>query len=484
MLTPLAFSKQVVKHGTVGVVSDPHEIANVLGKEGVEFMIENARLTPLKITFGAPSCVPATAFESSGASLSAEDIRELFAQEEVSYLAEMMNYPGVIFDDPDIIEKLNVSKEFGYPIDGHAPGLKGEDLKKYVGAGISTDHECFTTEEAVEKIKLGMSVLIREGSGAKNFNTLIPLIREYPDKIMFCSDDLHPDNLMEGHINLLVKRALEMNYDLFDVLRSASLNAVKHYSLDIGLLQINDPADFIIVENLVDFPVLSTYINGNKVSENGQTTIKDHSFSFPNNFNIDKIQQSDISVFAVSDKMRVIEALDGELITNSIICDVHQEGGDAISNPAVDTLKLVVLNRYSNEKPAVAFIKGFNLKKGAIATSIAHDSHNIICVGVSDKDIVDTINWIIKEKGGLAVNDGDIIEGLALEVAGIVSGKSIEYVSSSYTNLSHKAELMGSELKAPFMTLAFMALLVIPELKLSDKGLFDGKSFEFTNLFV
>jgi len=483
MVSPLAFSRTAVRHGTVGVVSDPHEIANVLGIPGVDFMVSDAERTPLKILFGAPSCVPATSFESSGSVISSKDIRGLLQKEEIGYLSEMMNYPGVIFGDKEVLEKLSIAKELGVPVDGHAPGVRGRELETYANAGISTDHECFDEEEAREKIKLGMKILIREGSGAKNFQALIPLLKEFPDKIMFCSDDLHPDNLLEGHINLLVKRSLDLGYDLFDTLRAAGYNAMEHYGINVGMLRVGDPADFIVVDSLDNLQILSTVIDGIAVFDKNEVKIPDGRSTPVNKFNIHPVSENDIRVEYEGGLMKVIQAINGELITRVETLEPLVRDNLVVSDTERDVLKIVVVNRYEQAEPAAAFIKGFGLKYGALASSIAHDSHNIICVGTSDREITETINWVIKNKGGIAVHDGSEVYGLPLEIAGIMATTSVEEAATAYSELSEKAAHLGSELTAPYMTLAFMALLVIPDLKLSDKGLFDGTTFSFTPLF-
>ncbi|MCF8345672.1 MAG: adenine deaminase [Bacteroidales bacterium] len=484
MVSPTAFSKVAVRHGTIGLVSDPHEIANVMGLEGVYFMIENSKKTPLKILFGAPSCVPATNFESSGASIGPEDIRKLLELPEVGYLSEMMNYPGVIFDDPGVLKKLEIARAFGVPIDGHAPGLSGKHLEKYVSEGISTDHECFSYQEALEKIRTGMKILIREGSGAKNFKALIPLLKNYPDEIMFCSDDLHPDDLQKGHINVLVKRAIEEGFDLFDTVRAAGWNAAEHYGLHAGMLRVGDPADFILVDSLADWNVVGTYIEGRAVYSGGVVNIEDSEPLMPNCFKAEKIDSADLLVRECGKKIRIIKAIDGELITKELIRDAKLQDGNVVPDIENDILKISVVNRYDQQKPAVAFIHGFGLKKGAMASSIGHDSHNIICVGTADEPMKESINWIINNRGGIVVYDETQIFGLPLEIGGIMSAGSVDQAAGKYQELSRMVKVLGSDLKAPFMTLAFMALLVIPELKLSDKGLFNGNNFSFTPLFV
>ena len=484
MLVPSEFAKIAVFHGTVASVSDPHEIANVLGIKGVEFMIENGKKTPFKFNFGAPSCVPATNFESAGAVIDAEGIKTLLQHPEIKYLAEMMNYPGVIFDDEEVHKKINWAKNYNKPVDGHAPGLRGDDLSKYIAAGISTDHECFTYNEALEKLQKGMKVIIREGSAAKNFDALIDLLPEFYEQIMFCSDDKHPDDLLLGHINQLCARAVARGIDVFKVLQVACVNPVQHYNLEVGLLKQGHNADFIMVEDLLNFKVSSTYINGELVFQNGKSLIEPVKFNTPNNFNTDFKQVSDFKVASRSNRIRVIEALDGQLVTNEIHAETLAHNGNLISDIDKDILKITVINRYQNEMPAMAFIKNFGLKHGAIASSVAHDCHNILAVGVNDALICKAVNAIIKHKGGIAVVTEDSEDVMALPIAGIMSDLDGETVGKSYEILSNKAKSLGSQLQAPFMTLSFMALLVIPKLKLSDKGLFDGEQFCFTNVNV
>ncbi len=482
MLVPSEFAKIAVKHGTVATVSDPHEIANVLGVKGVEFMIENGKQTPFKFNFGAPSCVPATTFESAGAVINSEDIKTLMANPEIKYLAEMMNYPGVLFDDSEVLKKIEWAKHFNKPIDGHTPGLRGDDLTKYINAGITTDHECFTYEEGLEKLQKGMKVLIREGSAAKNFEALIDLLPEHYQNIMFCSDDKHPDDLLLHHINKLCARAVAKGNDVFNVLQAACINPVKHYNLDVGLLNEGDTADFIVVEDLKAFRTLQTYINGELVFDNGTSLMPHINFENLNNFNTEKKQVSDFKVESQAKNIRVIEALDGELVTNQILAEATIEYGNLISNTQTDILKMTVVNRYKNDKPAIAFIKNFGLKEGAIASSVGHDSHNIIAIGVDDEAICKAVNLIIENKGGICAVSNTKQDVVPLPVAGIMSDQNAETIGKAYAKLDQMAKDFGATLHAPYMTLSFMALLVIPALKLSDKGLFDGGKFEFTSV--
>ena len=484
MVVPSEFAKIAVLHGTVATVSDPHEIANVLGVQGVDFMIENGKKVPLKFNFGAPSCVPATSFESAGAVINADDIKLMMENPDINYLAEMMNYPGVLFDDEEVLQKIEHAKNNNKPIDGHAPGLRGDDVTKYIAAGISTDHECFRYDEALEKLQKGMKILIREGSAAKNFEALIDLLPEHYNNMMFCSDDKHPDDLLLGHINQLCERAVAKGMDIFKVLQAACVNPVKHYNLEVGLLQVGDPADFILVDNLKEFNVLETYINGELVAKNGKSFVKSVPFKVLNNFNTDIKKVADFRLASSSKKIRVIEALDGELVTNNIEADTLIVDGNLVSNTATDVLKMTVVNRYKNETPSIAFIKNFGIKEGAIASSVGHDSHNIIAIGVSDEAICKAVNLIIENKGGVCAVTKTTEKVVALPVAGIMSDQPAEIIGNAYAALDAMAKEMGSTLRAPYMSLSFMALLVIPSLKLSDKGLFDGNTFKFTSLEI
>lgn len=484
MLVPSEFAKIAVCHGTVATVSDPHEIANVLGVEGVHFMIENGKEVPLKFNFGAPSCVPATSFESAGAIIDSFDIKELLANPDIKYLAEMMNYPGVLLGDEEVMKKIAWAKHFNKPIDGHAPGLRGDDVGKYIAAGITTDHECFTYEEGLEKLQKGMKVIIREGSAAKNFDALIDLLPEYYQNIMFCSDDKHPDDLLLGHINQLCARAVAKGNDVFKVLQAACINPVRHYNLDVGLLNEGDFADFIIIDSLTDFNVLQTYIDGELVADKGESFVKNVEFELLNNFHTNEKSISDFEFHSASEKIRVIEALDGELVTNEIESESLIIDENLVSNTQTDILKMTVVNRYQDSEPSIAFIKNFGLKEGAIASSVGHDSHNIIAVGVSDETICKAVNLIIENKGGICAVTDKTQKVVSLPVAGIMSDQPAEVIGKAYAELDQMAKDMGSTLRAPYMTLSFMALLVIPSLKLSDKGLFDGSKFNYTSLEV
>ena len=482
MIIPSEFARLAVVHGTVATVSDPHEIANVCGMDGVEFMIENGKKISFKFNFGAPSCVPATNFETAGASLNSEDVKKLLQKNEIKYLSEMMNFPGVLSQDSEVIKKIAAAHALNKPVDGHAPGLRGEQAKQYIDAGISTDHECFTKEEALDKLNYGMKIIIREGSAAKNFEALIDLVNDHYNNIMFCSDDKHPDSLVAGHINQLCARAVAKRINVFKVLEAACINPVLHYKLHVGLLREGDAADFILVEDLQHFKVIQTYIDGTLVAENGNTLIKSVDTNPINQFDCDEISIDDLSIpYNDEESLRIIEALDGQLITNKLMGAPKVKNGNMVSDTENDILKIVVVNRYKNAPVAKAFVKNFGLKQGAVASSVAHDSHNIIAVGADDATLVKAINLVIKYSGGVSCVSNTNEKVLALPVAGLMSTGDGYKVAEAYTAIDKMAKELGSSLSAPFMTLSFMALLVIPHLKLSDLGLFDGDAFKFVS---
>lgn len=483
MLVPSEFARLAVVHGTVSTVSDPHEIANVCGMAGVEFMIANGKTVPFKFNFGAPSCVPATIFETAGAVLNAADVEILLQKNEIKYLSEMMNFPGVLQGDAEVMKKIAAAKKYNKPVDGHAPGLRGEAAKNYITAGITTDHECFTAEEALDKLQHGMKILIREGSAAKNFEALIHLVQDHSENMMFCSDDKHPDSLVEGHINLLCERAVAKGLDVFKVLQAACVNPVLHYKLDVGLLREGDCADFIIVEDLTHFKTLQTYIEGLQVASDGISFINAATSGLINQFDCEEKVVVDFSIADTGAKeIFVIEAMEGQLITNKLSMQPHIVHGEVVSDVASDVLKIVVVNRYKNASVAKSFVKNFELQQGAIASTVAHDSHNIIAVGVDDESICRAVNLVIKEQGGVSAvtfnGSNDMV--LGLPVAGLMSNENGYTIAANYTAIDKMVkEELGSTLASPFMTLSFMALLVIPHLKLSDLGLFDGDGFAF-----
>ena len=483
MLIPSSFARLAVLHGTIGTISDPHEIANVCGVDGVHYMIDNGKKVPFHFFFGAPSCVPATTFETAGAMIDSDQITELLASDDIYYLSEMMNFPGVLYNDPEVIKKISAAHKAGKPVDGHAPGLRGEDAKKYIAAGISTDHECFTMDEALDKLGLGMKILIREGSAAKNFEALYPLIDTHTSNIMLCSDDKHPDSLLEGHINQLCARAVSKGIDKFNVLQAACINPIDHYKLHTGKMKVGDPANFIVVNDLISFEVNATYINGILVAEKGISFIAPVQETTINQFDAALITATQLKMYAKDypnqhGLIPVIEAIDGQLITNCIWMSPTEKENCLVTNTQSDVLKMVVYNRYKTAAPSIAFIKNFGFTHGAIASTVAHDSHNIIAVGVDDESITTAINSVIQEKGGVSCVNKTEIKILPLPVAGLMSNADPYEVAEQYTIIDAMSKALGSQLGSPFMTLSFMALLVIPHLKLSDKGLFDGDQFK------
>lgn len=481
MVTPYAFAKVALQHGTTATVSDPHEIANVCGIEGVQYMINDAKNAGLRFFFGAPSCVPATSFENAGAYLHAKDVDELLSSDDIYYLSEMMNYPGVLSGDVEVMSKIGSAQKYQKPIDGHAPGLLGADAAKYISAGITTDHECVGLDEAKNKIKNGMKILIREGSAAKNFEALHPLISDCPNMLMFCSDDKHPDDLLEGHLNLIVKRAVELGHDLFDVLKIACLNPIDHYRLPIGKLQVGDAADFIVVKDLKDWQIISNYIGGIPYYDQNKCTLPVRETSVINQFLAKPITLEDIQKEGILGvKTPVIVAVDGALITEKEWAVLPVKNGNLQAIPSQDILKICVVNRYdAMAKPAVGFIKNFGLQACAMASTVAHDSHNIIALGDDDLLIVQAINTIIASKGGLCAATYDDVKHIALPIAGLMSDQSVEDVGSEYKEISNFVRSRACPLNAPFMTLSFMALLVIPKIKISDQGMFDAEAFRF-----
>jgi adenine deaminase len=483
MLVPSSFARLAVVHGTIGTISDPHEIANVCGLEGVQYMIDNGKKVPFHFFFGAPSCVPATAFETAGAVIDSVDITKLLASPDIYYLSEMMNFPGVLHQDAEVMQKIKAAHAIGKPVDGHAPGLMGDLAKQYIAAGISTDHECFTIEEAVDKLSFGMHILIREGSAAKNFEALYELIDDHPKKVMLCSDDKHPDSLLEGHINQLCARAVAKGINVFNVLRAACINPVIHYQLPTGYARVNDPANLILLENLQDFKVIETYINGQLVAQNGHSLIEPVQATAINQFNAHPIALSDLQLPAATYPSKdgmvpVIHAIDGQLITNLVWTNPSIKDNAIVADIEKDVLKVVVYNRYHAAKPKIGLIQSFGFKSGAIASTVAHDSHNIIAVGVDDESILKAINLVVHEKGGISCVQGESSKVIGLPVAGLMSTADPYQVANEYIEIDKMAKSLGTQLGSPFMTLSFMALLVIPHIKMSDLGLFDGDQFK------
>lgn len=485
MMPPSEFARLAVAHGTVACVSDPHEIANVLGAEGVLFMLEDARRTPFHFCFGAPSCVPATGFETAGAILDAAAVEKLLERPDIGYLSEMMNFPGVLHQDEQVMAKIAAARRLGKPVDGHAPGLRGENAVRYFAAGITTDHECFTFEEALEKARLGVKILIREGSAARNFDALWPLLLELPRQVMFCSDDKHPDDLIRSHINQLCARAVANGCDVFDVLHSACVLPVEHYGLPMGLLREGDRADFIRMDNLIDFVHPDVWIAGQQVASRGKSLLPHQPSGKPNHFEAQLREPADFELLEKrhTGLVHAIRALDGQIVTHGETALARRQDGKLLPYPSQDLLKIIVLNRYEPKaKPAVGFVKGFGITNGALASSVAHDSHNIVAVGADDQALCEAINAVIRNQGGISACDGQgNTRSLALPVAGLMSNTDGYQLAHAYADLDTwtKSNLQCT-LRAPFMVLSFLALPVIPALKMTDLGLFDVERFEFT----
>ena len=503
MLSPSNFAKSVIPHGTTSVVADAHEIVNVLGKEGMDFMIEDGSSVPFDFYFSAPSCVPATVFETNGAVFDADDIEELFKHPKVICLGEMMNFPGVIAGDEEVIRKLDVAKELGFPIDGHAPLVSGEDLEKYVSYGISTDHECSNFNEAIEKKKLGVKIMVREGSSAKDIDALLNIkdrveywtkesefgnitVEEYQKLLkhpifdFLVTDDKNPKDLQKGHLNTLVKKAITKDIAPIEALKMVTINPAKHYKLNSGEIKKGKKANLILIDNINNLNVKKTIINGKIVYDNEKILFKTTKPKIKNTFNVNpkKPEDFDIKSNKKTVKVNVIEAINKELNTNKITTKLETKNQTIQPNIKEDILKISVIERYGHNNMANAFIKGFKLKTGAIATSVSHDSHNIITVGTNSKDMANAVNTIVKNHGGLAISNENKIETLKLPIAGLMSDQKIETIAKQLEKMEQTVKELGSTLESPFMTLSFMALLVIPELKISDKGLFNLIEFK------
>ena len=481
MITPREFGRIAAVHGTIGVIADPHEIGNVLGIEGIDFMIRSGRQVHFNFCFGAPSCVPAVGgeIETNGAVLNAKDTEELMARDDIGFLGEMMNYQGVLSGDKEVLAKIDAARRHGKPVDGHAPGLTGRQRDQYASAGITTDHECSTLEEGRSCINAGMKVIIREGSAAKDYELLKELIRESPNMVMLCTDDCHPDDLVRGHINLIVKRALADGFDLWDVLQAACVNAQRHYSQKWGLLQSGDPATFIVVDNLSPhFRVERTFIRGTEVY-NYNAKINPHAMAvednmdMPNRFVAEPITADDLNMdFKVGNTVHVIHASDGSLLTQH---DEELLSGNPLKDaryPWNEVQKIVVYNRYQpGAKPIIGLVRGFGIKDGAIAGTVAHDCHNIVAIGSNDTYLVSAINRIVEMQGGQVVITPEEMLDIPLPIAGLMSPFSGPETAILTIRIHEMVKQIGCQMKSPFITMAFMCLPVIPHIKLTDRHL-------------
>lgn len=513
MLTPANFAKACVRHGTTSVIADDHEIANVLGLKGINFMIDNGHEVPFDFFYAAPSCVPATSFETSGAVIDSELVKMILKLNDVVSLGEIMNFPGVLAGDEEVFKKIEYAKKLNKPIDGHAPLLTGEDLKTYVNAGISTDHEASSFDEAIEKKKLGMKVMVREGSSAKNFNDILNIndrkifwannedtsdlshddfniLIKNPIFDFLVSDDKNPIDLEKGHLNLLIKRLINLDVFPIEAIKMVTINPAKHYNLNVGSISVGKRANFVLIDNFNDFNILKTFVGGECVYEDGKVLFDAPVAELENTFELSDKTPEDFDVKVDMEngtvRVRVIKVMDGSLITDQTIKELEVKDYIVQENVDRDILKLAVVNRYGGDTVANGFVKGFGIKGGAFASSVAHDSHNIIVVGTNTRDMAKAVNLVKENQGGLAVvsQKRDIKESLELPLAGLMCNDDVETVALKLKNLQNILKVLGCELKAPFMTMSFLALLVIPSLKLSDKGLFDSDAFEFVDLIV
>ena len=507
MMTPAQFAKVAVRHGTTGVVCDPHEIANVLGIEGIEAMIENAKQVPFNFFFSAPSCVPATPFETSGAVIDSADINYLLKKDEIVGLGEMMNFPGVINGDEEVLKKLKLARIYNKPIDGHAPLLSGEELNKYLKQQIVTDHECSNILEAFEKKVKGMKIMVRDGSSALDMENLFNIEDIYsyiedPSSLgvlfrdifelkiyaplfdFIVSDDKNPNDLLEGHLNKSVKKACELGIDIVKAINMVTINPAYHYNLNCGAIVVGANADFVLVDSIYDLNILETYIGGECVFDGENVLFDAPDVDARNSINATKKSASDFDILYDGDEceVNVIECIDGDLLTKKATAKLKTKDGIVQPDIIQDVLKIAVVERYGGNNVSNAFIKGFGLKKGAIASSVAHDSHNMIVVGYNSEMMAKAVNEVIDNQGGIAVVSEDFSDSLPLPIAGLMSNEDAEIIAEKLTTLQNMAAALGSNLTSPFMTMAFMALLVIPSLKISDLGLFDGDAFEFIDV--
>ncbi len=485
------FARAVVVHGTTTVAADPHEIANVLGLSGIEYMLQSAEEQPMNIYFTLPSCVPATDMETAGARLTAEDLKPFLNKDRIIALAEMMNFPGVIYRDPDVLAKISAARQQKKPIDGHAPGLEGPQLYAYISAGIQSDHECTTEHEAIEKLRSGMHIMIRQGTCAKNLQTLLPAVNEKTARrMMWCSDDRHPHDLIaEGHIDSIVYEAIQSGLDPILAIQMATLNPAEYFNLDhLGALAPGRQADLVVFSDLKKPVIEKVYSRGILIAENGKIlpTIQIPSAaSVPPSMHVD-LQKIDFAIPADKKQIRVIEIVPEQVITHQRIEEITVKNKQAVSDPSKDLLKMAVVERHSGSgNIGKGFVKGLGLKHGALASSVAHDSHNIIVVGTTDEDMRAALEAVVKMGGGLAaVSDARVRAELALPIAGLMSLEPVQRVRDQLDKLIEATHDMGTPLKDPFMTLSFLALPVIPELKLTDIGLVDVNKFEVVPLFV
>lgn len=492
MMLPKEFAKTVLPAGTTTVIIDPHEISNVLGLHGISFMHEAVKDLPMNVYTMLPSCVPATPFETSGFDLNSYDLSLLIDKPWVLGIAEMMNFPGVLNHDKNVMAKLELAKSRGKRIDGHAPYLSGKDLCGYIASGVKSDHECTTPEEAIEKLRLGVYVMIREGTAAKDLDALIPVLKtSNTRKCIFVTDDRHPADLKE-HINGMVRRVVEAGVDPIKAVQIASLNTAEYFGLkDLGAIAPGYKADLLVLPDLKTFKPDIVLKDGQVVAQDGKLAVEipeNDAIATRNSVNVRWITMDDFKIQTEGDgvkKVRALEVIPHQLITKSVMSDVKVVDGNAVSNVETDTLKICVIERHrATGNIGKGFVKGFNLKCGAIASTVAHDSHNMIVIGTNDFDMYTAAVALIKCQGGkVVVKDGEIISQLPLPIAGLMSDKEFDFVVEKCDELNKAAHSIGCKLEDPFMTMGFLSLPVIPELKITDKGVFDTNKFDFVDIF-
>lgn len=489
MLLPSEYAKLVVATGTTTVVADPHEISNVIGLHGISFMREASKDLPLDVYMTLPSCVPATPYETSGFELNSYDLSLLIDKEWILGIAEMMNFPGVVNLDKEVLSKIKLGLQNNKRIDGHAPLLSGKELCAYVAAGVNSDHECTCPNEAIEKLRAGMYLMVREGSAAKDLDALLPVLKSYPTrKCIFVTDDRYPSALKK-HINAMVKRAVEYGIAPVKAIQMASINTAEYFGLKkLGAIAPGYKADLLLLNNLEDFSPLMVIKNGKIVAKEDHLTVdipEKNLSSLRGTVNIRWLEKEDLKIKAKSYKVKVIEVSDGQLVTKSVIGNVKINNGYAESNPDEDIIKILVIERHkASGNIGKGFVKGFGIKSGAIASTVAHDSHNMIVIGTNDDDMFKAIKELVKSQGGkVIVQNGEVKAKLELPIAGIMSDEKADIVLEKLSKLKDAEKAIGCSIKEPFMTMSFLSLSVIPEIKLTDKGLMNVVENKFVDLF-
>ncbi len=483
-LTPSRFAEIALKHGTTSVVADPHEIANVMGLEGIEYMLNDARNSPLKFNFAAPSCVPTTEYETAGATIDSNVIDDLLRKDEFVSLGEVMDYNGVIEGKEDLIAKIESAKKHKKPIDGHAPLVTGEDLQKYVKYGIDTDHECTSKREAAEKRRMGVKIMIREGSESHMLEELL-----HSDADFIVSDDICAEDLIDGHIDKLLRKAVSLGMDAFEALKLVTINPAKHYNLNVGSITPGKQADLVFIDNLEDFNVKRVIVDGNTIYKKQKLLYRANPMPVKTTLKITPKTAEDFDVKAQDENhksatVNVINVEDNTIISSHDTAKLSIDRNTVIPSVFEDILKISVIERYGGNTIANGFVHGFNIKNGAIASSVSHDSHNIIAVGTNSQYIAEATNKIIENKGGLVAMSNKEMIDLPLPIAGLMSDKSANVVSKVSSSLNELVSSMGCTLSSPYTTLSFLALPVVPSIKITNKGLFDVDANKFIDVIA